>query len=229
MIRIAPSILAADFGDLAGAVAKVSSEVDWLHVDVMDGHFVPNLTVGPPVVASLRMHSDLYLDCHLMVSNPGDLLEAFRRSGASGCSVHVEVGDTKELLVEARRLGLRPGLALNPDTPLEAVMPYLEMLDVLVVMTVVPGFGGQEFMPAPLEKVRLARTLAGERGLSLDIEVDGGIDEENGISSVLAGANVLVAGTAVFRAPSPVAAVRAMKDAALQAVHKPTVQAADQE
>src|SRR5271157_1125137 len=146
MLRIAPSLLSADFGNLAAAVGEVASETDWLHVDIMDAHFVPNLTIGPPVVESLRKHTGVYFDCHLMMTSPGDYLQAFRQAGADGCTVHVEVGDTAELLAEAKKLGLRAGLAVNPATPYEAVEPFLDQADLILCMTVHPGFGGPGFI-----------------------------------------------------------------------------------
>jgi ribulose-phosphate 3-epimerase len=198
MLRIAPSVLSADFGNLAEAVGEVASEADWLHVNVMDGHFVRNLTIGPPVVESLRKHTGLFFDCHLMMTNPGDYLAAFREAGADGCTVHVEVGETRALLVEARGLGLRAGLALNPETPYEAVDPFLDQADLVLCMTVHPGFGGQSFMEDVVGEVARIRSALDHRGLDAELEVDGGIDEDTAPVVVRAGARVLVVGSAIF-------------------------------
>ena len=213
MSRIAPSILSADFGRLADAVTAVAPEADLLHVDVMDGHFVPNLTIGPPVVKSLRSHTDLYFDCHLMVDNPGDFLDDFATAGANGCSVHVEVGDVVPLFAEMRRLGLDVGLAVNPETPVEASLPYLAEIDLLLMMTVHPGFGGQAFIADVMDKVKVAREEIDRRGLKVALQVDGGINEETAPVAAAAGADVFVAGSAIFHADDPLNAARRIRSA----------------
>ena len=216
-IRVAPSILAADFANLAAAVDQVAPATDILHVDIMDGHFVPNLSIGPPVVASLRRHTDMFLDCHLMITDPAEYLPAFKKAGADGCSVHVEVGRTPELIAQMRDLGLAPGLAVNPDTPFGTVEPFLGDIDLVLFMTVHPGFGGQSFIADVMPKVKSARAALDEHGWSTTIQVDGGIDETTAPIAAAAGADVFVAGTAVFGRPDPAGAVRAIAEAAEQA------------
>jgi ribulose-phosphate 3-epimerase len=212
--KIAPSILSADFAQLADDVERVAAEADLLHVDVMDGHFVPNLTIGPPVVKSLRKRTDLHLDCHLMVDNPGELLEDFADAGADGCTVHIELGDPRPLFAAMRELRLRVGLTHNPETPVEAVLPYLEEIDVLLFMSVHPGFGGQAFIPSVLDKLATARRVVDEGGLPVELEIDGGINRETAPRAAAAGADILVAGSAIFHADDPAAAARQIREAA---------------
>ena len=218
VLKIAPSILSADFANLAASVGAVAQEADWLHVDIMDAHFVPNLTIGPPVVEALRERTGLFFDCHLMMTNPGDYLESFRKAGADGCTVHVEVGGTKDLLAEARRLGLRAGLAVNPETPYDAIEPFLDQVDLVLCMTVHPGFGGQGFMTEVVPKIARVRDELDRRGLEAQVEVDGGIDEETAPTVVLAGARVLVAGSAIFGAERPWEAARRIREVAVTAL-----------
>jgi ribulose-phosphate 3-epimerase len=211
MVKIAPSILSADFACLADDVARVAPASDLLHVDVMDGHFVPNLTIGAPVVRCLRPRTDLFLDTHLMVSNPGDLLADFARAGSDRCIVHIECGDPRPLVKEMRDLGMGVGLTLNPDTPFEAVEPYLAEIDLLLVMSVHPGFGGQSFIPEVLDKVRAARAVIDARELPVEIEIDGGISEQTVALAAAAGVDVFVAGSAIFGADDPAGAARALR------------------
>jgi len=213
-VKLAPSILSADFAALGQEVDRVADEADLLHVDVMDGHFVPNLTIGPPVVESLRKRTELFLDCHLMVDNPRVLLADFASAGADGCTVHVEVGDPRPAFDEMRALGLRVGLTLNPETPLDAVLPHIEQIDLLLVMSVHPGWGGQAFIPGTLDKLRVARQIVDERALPVELEIDGGIKVDNAHLAVDAGADILVAGSAICHADDPAVAARRIREAA---------------
>ncbi len=213
-LKLAPSILSADFARLGEDIERVRDVASLLHVDVMDGHFVPNLTIGPPVVKSLRKHTDLFLDCHLMVDNPGVLLADFADAGADRCIVHVELGDPRPLFDDLRARNVGVGLVLNPPTAVDAVMPYLDQIDLLLVMSVNPGWGGQAFIPEVLDKVSAVRKEIDARNLACEIEIDGGINVDTAADAAAAGVDILVAGSAVFRADDPVAAARAILAAA---------------
>lgn len=195
MTLIAPSLLSCDFSRLKSEIEEVEQGgCDWLHVDVMDGHFVPNLTIGPVVIRWIRKSTQLPLDVHLMIEEPLRYLEDFRKAGADGLTIHVEAcRDVKETLQAIRSLGARVGISLRPRTTVESIFPFLGDLDQVLVMTVEPGFGGQRFMPEMLEKVRKLRPQFQGK-----IVVDGGVDRETASQAVAAGADVLVAGTAIF-------------------------------
>lgn len=211
-VRIAPSLLAADFARLGEHVGKVAPHVDSLHLDIMDGHFVPNISFGLPVVAALRRETDLHFDCHLMTTNPAAFIEAFAEAGANLLTMHIEaVPDPTDAARRTREAGLEFGLVINPATPVAAVTPFLELCDLLLIMSVEPGFGGQEFMPETLDKVRAAREWVESRGLSVDIQIDGGMTPETAPLARNAGANVFVAGTAVFADPDPAGAAERLR------------------
>ncbi|NHZ71442.1 MAG: ribulose-phosphate 3-epimerase [Proteobacteria bacterium] len=211
-IRISPSILAADFARLSADIEVLAPEIDALHVDVMDGHFVPNISLGPPVIASLRAATDLYLDCHLMITDPLRYLETIALAGANGVTAHIEaIPNPLPVADEAAMLGVDFGLALSPNTPVDAILPYLDRCSIVVVMSVQPGFGGQRFMDHVLAKIETLRESVDSRALSTDIQVDGGIDLQTIGRARSAGANVFVAGTSVFNADDPMNAIVKMK------------------
>jgi ribulose-phosphate 3-epimerase len=214
--KFAPSILSADFGRLADAVLAVEKAgADWVHVDVMDGHFVPNLTFGPKMVADLHRATGLPLDVHLMIERPEDWVDRYAEAGASYLTIHVEAAkDVPGTLAAIRARGVRAGLTLNPETAVEAVLPHLGQLDLALVMSVHPGFGGQKFIDGALGKVRAIRAALDGRALRAELEVDGGIKPDNAAPVVAAGASVLVAGSAIFEDPDgPAAALRKFKAA----------------
>jgi ribulose-phosphate 3-epimerase len=212
---VAPSILAADFSRLQEEVSRAErGGAGVIHVDVMDGHFVPNITVGPPVVRSLRRATTLPLDCHLMIDNAERYLDAFVDAGANWVSVHVEaMPHLQRAVAQLRSRGVRPGVVLNPATPLATLDEILPEVDYVLVMSVNPGFGGQSFLPSSLDKIRRLRRDLDERGLKAQIEVDGGVDASNVKALRQAGAEVFVAGSAVFGQGDPEAAVRRLLEA----------------
>ncbi len=217
-VLICPSILSADFAALALAVEEVAPQTDWIHVDVMDGHFVPNLTIGAPVVKSIRKHTDLFIDCHLMITDPAKFLPDFAKAGANSCSVHVEIEHTADLIAQARDLGMAVGLVANPDTPFTEFAGFLGDIDLVLLMTVFPGFGGQTFIDSVLPKIaETAREIELLR-LGTIIQVDGGIDVVNGPRAAIAGARAFVAGNAIFAQTDPLGAATGLRLAITKAI-----------
>jgi len=216
MIKLAPSILSADFARLGEQVAEAArAGADYIHVDVMDGHFVPNITIGAPVVAAIRPVTSLPLDVHLMIEHPERYISEFVHAGADIITVHVEACPHLQGTIELiKKLGARAGVSLNPPTPIGAVEEFLHHVDLVLIMSVNPGFGGQSFIPETLPRIAKMRKILDARGLSAELEVDGGINADNAPDIVKAGANVLVAGNSIFRAEEGISgAIQRLREA----------------
>lgn len=219
MIKISPSVLASDFSALGAEAARMEkSSADYLHLDVMDGRFVPNITFGAPVIASIRNKTDLVFDVHLMIDEPLKYIADFKKAGADIITFHIEssspAAETVDAILES---GCKAGISVKPATPVEEVFPYLDKLSMVLVMTVEPGFGGQSFMPETMKKIKTLRAEAQRRGLDIDIQVDGGINAATVQTAAKAGANVFVAGSAVFGAEDASAAIAQLRELAAQA------------
>ena len=214
MIKISPSILSCDYSKMGEEFKRMEEcGADWLHIDVMDGHFVPNITLGAPIVKCMRKCSSLVFDVHLMISDPKKYIPDFVKAGADIITFHIESDSpTEETIDLIRSLGCKAALSVKPKTPVEVVFPFLEKLSMVLVMTVEPGFGGQSFMADMLDKVKVLRAECERRGLDTDIQVDGGINEQNAGLAVQSGANVLVAGSAVFGSKDANATIASLKN-----------------
>lgn len=211
-ISVAPSILSADLFRLGEEVKRVENAgADWLHVDVMDGHFVPNLSFGPSVVSSLSGKTNLALDVHLMVENPSGFVESFVKAGADLLTVHIEAHHVADALQRIRACGVKTGISIKPDTKAEMITPYLDQLDLVLVMSVQPGFGGQSFLPQAVDQIRTVRQLINRSGRSIWLEVDGGINAQTAPLAIKAGADALVAGNAIFSSEDPAEALKQIK------------------
>ena len=200
-IQISPSILSADFSQLGNEIKKLEEGgADMIHVDVMDGHFVPNLTIGPPVIKALKKHSSIIFDVHLMISPVHKYIEAYSDAGADIITIHPEAtNNLKESILKIKELKKRVGISLNPETSIDVILDHLNQIDLVLVMSVNPGFGGQKFMPEVLNKIKKLKKIQQEKKLNFDIEIDGGINFENSKIAIDAGANILVSGTTVFK------------------------------
>lgn len=211
-IQIAPSILASDFSNVGEAVKKLEvCGADLIHCDVMDGNFVPPITFGAQMVKNIRPHTKLPLDCHLMVLHPETHIEDFAKAGADLITVHEEACDIRALFKQIKSYGVKAGAVVNPETPVEKLFPFAEEADMLLVMSVHPGWGGQKFIPESLKKLETLRNYCVKNGIELDIEVDGGVTEENVKDIIAAGANVIVAGSTVFRAADMAATIARLR------------------
>jgi ribulose-phosphate 3-epimerase len=215
MIYIAPSLLAADFSNLAQDIERVrQAGANYLHLDVMDGVFVPNISFGPPVIESIRKKTKLFFDVHLMIKHPQRYIENFIKAGADSITIHYEsTSRPRDAIMKIKDHDVKAGIAISPNTPYEAVLPYLDIVDMVLVMTVEPGFGGQAMIPETLEKVRAIKNYIDEHEINVNIEVDGGITAENVHLALDAGANVIVAGSAIFRSKTPSKVIKQMREA----------------
>lgn len=220
MIKIAPSILAADFAKLGEEVLEVEKAgADWIHVDVMDGHFVPNISFGPIVLNAIRPLTKLPMDVHLMIENPDQYIEEFAKAGADFITVHVEACPHLHRTIQLiRSLGVKPGVVLNPHTPIDTIQHVLEDIDLVLFMTVNPGFGGQKFIHSVVPKVKQLSDIIKEKGLSIEIEIDGGINEETIVACAQAGATVFVAGSAIYSKKDRTQALQAIRRAGEEAI-----------